>query len=1179
MDRTVRLALPLLVVLLLAPWLAAVSPPADGTGPDAVETFPELNEAQVEALHLTGARGVTEWVRQGTGDPNAMNDANNINSVWISDVISLSSGSVIVGGSFRGDVIFDSGPSPPDRDQRTAFIAELDQWGSWTWFKHSNRPVDSVGGAHIEEVSLGPAGVWVCGWLFDTVSFGTHSLTTGGIYLDGFVAMYNISTSTWDVANSFGGPNNDLANGCAATSDGSVYVVGAHTGTAQLGSLSHQTEGGSDMFVLMVDAMGNIAWAQAWGSTQNDNLTGVVVDSSDFGYIVGHYRDNAQNWPSNHIMPAGRPYNAFVTKLNAGGTFLWSRAIAGGVNGDEVYATSVTFGNGDVYVGGYLKGSADFRQGQTVITSLIGNNSANNGYIGAIGTNGAWVWASRAAGPAQSSQIIRDLSVGPLGTIAASGNFADQNEFWTNATFGAFEIRRAPGHEGFIAGMDANGNWIWADGLGGEKDDYALGVTWIGLGQVVTVGRHCVHLIFGCGSGFGDVNKSTQSYDDGAGFVWSFKVDTDSDGVADVDDNCPAVNNTAQTNIDGDSMGDACDTDADGDGYDDYFDDCIGPMVNWDQSDWYADRDGDGCRDADEDDDDDGDGIPDISDMCNDATTRHNWSSGLANDYDSDGCHDGDEDVDDDSDGIDDVDDLCPRYPYNRSWASDSSNDHDADGCDDIDDDVDDDNDGVNDLDGDGEILDECPRGNLGWVSDSQNDLDGDGCFDADEDFDDDGDGVQDFVDDCLAGALNWNSQTETDRDGDGCRDFDEDDDDDGDGLSDDEDACPAGDIGWTSAAHTDVDGDGCRDVGEDTDDDGDRVPDVGDACPDGKTGWESNPVDDVDGDGCHDEEEDLDDDNDGFSDAIDECPGTPLGEVVYEGGCSEAQGDSDDDGISNALDLCPEVAAAEGHDSNFDGCTDDIDGDGVLDDVDACPGTPNGESIDAFGCGWVTQQDSDGDGVLDPNDACADTSNASIRDAHPGYDFDAQFGCWTGDEDADGDNYANWKDLCPGSDAAQIIFEGGCTLDQQDEDGDGVPNAEDGCPGTAAGAIADDSGCSRQQLARPDDGGLSTGTIVAIIAAVVILIIGGAVASIHFIKAKEAARKEARKAARRGDMPAPATEIAASTVDSEATAEPEDPADDPNYKVDENGVEWWMDDEGAWWYRSPEMDDWAEHS
>ena len=128
-------------------------------------------------------------------------------------------------------------------------------------------------------------------------------------------------------------------------------------------------------------------------------------------------------------------------------------------------------------------------------------------------------------------------------------------------------------------------------------DDVAYSVAWQGLGRILTAGRHCINLEFGCGSAFGTVNKTTYSYIEGAGFIWSFEVDTDYDGIADVDDNCPTINNTAQLDMDGDNIGDVCDGDADSDTLDDYWDDCIGPAVNWDQSVWMSDRDGDGCRD------------------------------------------------------------------------------------------------------------------------------------------------------------------------------------------------------------------------------------------------------------------------------------------------------------------------------------------------------------------------------------------------------------------------------------------------------------------------------------------------------------------------------------------------------------------------------------------------------
>ena len=71
-------------------------------------------------------------------------------------------------------------------------------------------------------------------------------------------------------------------------------------------------------------------------------------------------------------------------------------------------------------------------------------------------------------------------------------------------------------------------------------------------------------------------------------------TDTDSDGVCDVDDNCPATANAAQTDTDEDLSGDVCDTDDDDDGLSDSEEGTQGtnPLV--------ADTDGDGLSDGEE---------------------------------------------------------------------------------------------------------------------------------------------------------------------------------------------------------------------------------------------------------------------------------------------------------------------------------------------------------------------------------------------------------------------------------------------------------------------------------------------------------------------------------------------------------------------------------------------------
>ena len=195
-------------------------------------------------------------------------------------------------------------------------------------------------------------------------------------------------------------------------------------------------------------------------------------------------------------------------------------------------------------------------------------------------------------------------------------------------------------------------------------------------------------------------------------------LDSDDDGVPDVDDNCPATANADQADLDGDGGGDACDTDADGDSILDTDDNC--PVTaNADQTDLDADGAGDVC-----DPDDDGDGVADANDNCPGA------ANAVQADLDGDGLGDVC-DPDDDGDDTLDGDDNCPTDA--NPGQLDGDGDGAGDACDACPDDPDDDSDG----DGHCADVDNCAiLANADQV-DTNHDGFGDACVPLDAVIDD----------------------------------------------------------------------------------------------------------------------------------------------------------------------------------------------------------------------------------------------------------------------------------------------------------------------------------------------------------------------------------------------------------------------------------------------------------
>jgi len=149
-------------------------------------------------------------------------------------------------------------------------------------------------------------------------------------------------------------------------------------------------------------------------------------------------------------------------------------------------------------------------------------------------------------------------------------------------------------------------------------------------------------------------------------------VDSDDDGVADDEDNCPDDANADQADSNDDGVGDACTPiqpvlDADDDGVNDDDDACAGTAQG-------AEVDEFGCADSQR--DSDADGVTDDVDACPD--------SAAGDDIGADGCTVVVPPVDTDGDGVADAEDNCPN-DVNADQA-DGDDDGIGDACDEVDD-------------------------------------------------------------------------------------------------------------------------------------------------------------------------------------------------------------------------------------------------------------------------------------------------------------------------------------------------------------------------------------------------------------------------------------------------------------------------------------------------------------
>lgn len=181
-------------------------------------------------------------------------------------------------------------------------------------------------------------------------------------YSDAFVIKVNRSGSTLDYATFLGGGDDEIGYGIAVDDLGYTYVTG-WTRSIDFPNTSAAVDmkalGSEDVFITKVEPTGEgIVYSTLFGGSDDDHAYDIAIDSAGNSYVVG--KTLSEDFPAT----AGAydvTYNdvgfedAFVAKLNAGGSDLVYSTFLGGNLYDRAYGIAVDE-YGHVYTTGWTLG-------------------------------------------------------------------------------------------------------------------------------------------------------------------------------------------------------------------------------------------------------------------------------------------------------------------------------------------------------------------------------------------------------------------------------------------------------------------------------------------------------------------------------------------------------------------------------------------------------------------------------------------------------------------------------------------------------------------------------------------------------------------------------------------------------------------------------------------------------
>ena len=408
-----------------------------GSGTANLSTDPVEYNIFIQKLDSTGAY---QWAHQ-------------IGSPYETDIPQAiktdANGNVLITGRFRWTVDFNPGSGTANLTSQGTwgipgsyddiFVLKLDSLGNYVWAVRAgglqgDRANDMIIDANNNIITTG---------LFKGSNIDFDPGVGNAYPLDfgnNDIFIYKLNASgTYQWVKSYGSTANDQGNALVQDSQGNIYVVGTYSAAIDFeptnpSNIPNANSGGTDIFILKLNSLGNFIWAKTIGGTGADNAYSVKVDGNDDVYVTGNFTGTVDFDPSTstqNLISSGDLDN-FVLKLTSAGNFVWAKKFGG--TGQDVARDLAVQPSGNSIVSGYFSGSSDFNPGSA--TNTLTSNGGRDIFQLYLDNNGNYLNAFSMGSTANDAAF--DMYQNSAGNIYTTGYFGGSMDFDPSSSTSTF---------------------------------------------------------------------------------------------------------------------------------------------------------------------------------------------------------------------------------------------------------------------------------------------------------------------------------------------------------------------------------------------------------------------------------------------------------------------------------------------------------------------------------------------------------------------------------------------------------------------------------------------------------------------------------------------------------------------------------------------------------------------